>query len=148
MKCPFCGKVDSHVLESRIVEEGQAVRRRRKCLSCEKRFTTYEKVKNGFLWVIKRNGRRELFEKDKIKRGVLRAVEKRPVGEERVEELVNQVERTLLRRQKEEVDSEVIGREVLKRLRRLDQVDWLRFAIFYLKFENISDFLKAISGKV
>ena len=144
MKCPFCGKINCQVLESRVVEEGQAVRRRRKCLSCDKRFTTYEKVKNGFLWVVKRNGRREIFEKDKIKRGVLRAIEKIPVDQEKIDELVDQVERAVLRRQKEEVSSEVIGREILKRLKRIDKVAWLRFASVYLKFNDLEDFKKAI----
>src|SRR3990172_1842328 len=121
MKCPFCGRVNSQVLESRIVEEGVAIRRRRKCLSCSKRFTTYEKVKNGFLWVIKRDGRREPFEKDKVRRGVLRAVEKRPVSQEEIEELIEAVERGMLKRQREEVSSELIGKEVLKRLKKLDK---------------------------
>lgn len=144
MKCPFCGKVNSQVLESRIVEEGQAVRRRRKCLSCDKRFTTYEKVKNGFLWVVKRDGRREPFERDKIKRGVTRATEKRPVSSDKVEELISRVERAMLRQEKEAVSSETIGREVLKRLKNVDEVAWLRFASVYLKFENLADFKKAI----
>jgi transcriptional repressor NrdR len=144
MKCPFCGRVNSHVLESRVVEEGVAIRRRRKCLSCDKRFTTYEKVKNGFLWVIKRDGRRELFEKDKVRRGVLRAVEKRPVSQAEIEELIEGVERVMLKRQREEVSSELIGKEVLKRLKKLDKVAWLRFASVYLKFGDLADFEKAM----
>ena len=144
MKCPFCGRVNSQVLESRIVEEGVAIRRRRKCLSCSKRFTTYEKVKNGFLWVIKRDGRREPFEKDKVRRGVLRAVEKRPVSQEEIEELIEAVERVMLKRQREEVSSELIGKEVLKRLKKLDKVAWLRFASVYLKFGDLADFEKAM----
>jgi len=145
MKCPFCGRDSTQVLESRVVEE--AIRRRRKCLSCNKRFTTYEKVKNEFLWVIKRDGRREPFEKDKIRRGVMRAFEKRPVNQEKIDELINQVERAMLRRPKEEISAEIIGKEVLKRLKRMDKVAWLRFASVYLKFEDLADFRKAISGK-
>jgi transcriptional repressor NrdR len=147
MKCPFCGKDDSQVLESRNVENGQAIRRRRKCNHCQKRFTTYERVKENFLWVIKKDGRRESFDKEKVKRGILRAIEKRPVSLELVDDIVDQVEREILRLEKEEVLTKVIGNAVLKRLNKIDKVAWLRFASVYLEFEDLKDFEKAIDKR-
>lgn len=132
------------MLESRAVDEGESVRRRRQCERCKKRFTTYERVKNNVLWVVKKNGTREPFEVEKVKRGVLRAVEKRPVSIDQVNKLLDQVEREMLRKQTEEVVSKQIGNAVLKRLKKLDQVSWLRFASVYLEFEDVKDFTMAI----
>lgn len=143
MKCPFCGSADTSVLESRTVDEG-GIRRRRECAGCSKRFTTIEKVKGNFLWVIKKDGRREPFEKEKIKQGILRAVLKRPVLMNQVEEVVEDVEREMLRRDEAEIPTKVIGNAILKRLKKLDKVAWLRFASVYLEFTDLSDFKKAI----
>lgn len=144
MKCPFCGCSDTQVLESRVVEGGDSIRRRRECMKCKKRFTTYERVRNAVLWVIKKDGRREPFDREKVKRGILRAIEKRPVSLDKVQELVDQVEREMLRGEKEEVSSKVIGRAVMKRLKKLDKVAWLRFASVYFEFEDLEDFGRAI----
>lgn len=144
MKCPFCESTDSSVLESRMVEEGNAIRRRRECAKCGKRFTTFEKVKGSFLWVIKKDGRREPFDKEKIKRGILRAVLKRPVSMSQVDEAVEDIEREMLRKEEAEVGSRIIGNAILKRLKKLDKVAWLRFASVYLDFTDLSDFEKAI----
>ena len=144
MRCPFCAGEDSQVLESRTVEEGSAIRRRRECGKCEKRFTTFEKVRETVLWVIKKSGRREPFEREKVKRGILRAIEKRPVSLELVDEVVDEVEREMLRKGTEEVPSKVIGNAVVKRLKKIDKVAWLRFASVYLEFEEVRDFEKAI----
>jgi transcriptional repressor NrdR len=144
MRCPFCAKQDTQVLESRSVEQGNAIRRRRECIKCKKRFTTYEKVKGTALWVIKKDGKREAFVREKVKRGVLRAIEKRPVSLDVVNDIVDQVEREMLRREKEEVKSQTIGKSVLKRLKKIDKVAWLRFASVYLEFEDFKDFEKAI----
>jgi transcriptional repressor NrdR len=144
MRCPFCTAKDTQVLESRSVDEGRSIRRRRECGKCKKRFTTYEKVGGTALWVIKKDGRREAFDKEKVKRGVLRAVEKRPVSMDLVNDLVDCVEREMLRKEKEEVSSKAIGISVLKRLRRVDKVAWLRFASVYMQFEDFDDFVKAI----
>jgi transcriptional repressor NrdR len=146
MKCPFCANTDTQVLESRIVEDGQSVRRRRECSKCGKRFTTYERVKGTVLWVIKKDGRREPFDREKVKRGVLRAVEKRPISMDLVTDVVDRVEREMLRKQKEEVSSKAIGRALMKRLKRIDKVAWLRFASVYLEFEDMEDFAKAIKN--
>lgn len=144
MKCPFCGSDESNVLESRVVEEGSAIRRRRGCAKCGKRFTTFEKVKGNVLWVIKKDGKREPFEKEKIKKGILRAIEKRPVSLELIDEVVDEVERECLREEKQEIPSRLIGNAVLKRLKKIDKVAWLRFASVYLEFEDLEDFEKAI----
>ena len=147
MKCPFCGSDQTQVLESRAVEDASAIRRRRRCSKCSKRFTTYEKVRGAALWVIKKDGRREPFEKEKVRGGILRAIEKRPISLGEVNEIVSQVEREMLRKEKEEVDSREIGNAVLKRLKKIDKVAWLRFASVYSEFENLKDFKKAVSKK-
>lgn len=144
MRCPFCTAINSQVLESRTVDEGRSLRRRRECLKCKKRFTTYEKVGGSALWVVKKDGRREPFDREKIKRGILRAVEKRPLSMDFVNDLVERVEREMLREEKEEVSSKAIGKSILKRLKRVDKVAWLRFASVYLQFEDLEDFAKAI----
>jgi transcriptional repressor NrdR len=144
MKCPFCNSSDTQVLESRSIDEGKGVRRRRECEKCEKRFTTYEAVKGTAIWVIKKDGRREPFDKEKVKRGVLRAIEKRPVSLELVDEVLEMVEQEMRKKEKEEVSSKAIGREVLKRLKKIDRVAWLRFASVYLEFDDLEDFEKAI----
>ncbi len=144
MKCPFCGAADTSVLESRTVEEGSSIRRRRECGKCKKRFTTLEAVKKSFLWVIKKDGSREVFEKEKVKRGILRAIEKRPVSLELVDDIVDQVEMEMLRSDKQEIPTRVVGNAVLKRLKKIDKVAWLRFASVYLEFTDLSDFEKLI----
>lgn len=126
------------------MEEGGAVRRRRECDKCSKRFTTYEKARDSVIWVIKKGGRREPFDKEKIKRGILRAIEKRPVSLELVDEILSQVEREMLRKRKEDVSSKVIGNAVIRRLKKIDRVAWLRFASVYLEFEDFEDFEEAI----
>ena len=145
MKCPFCAGTRLQVLESRVVEEGRAIRRRRECKKCGNRFTTFEKVRETVLWVIKKSGRREPFDREKIKRGILKAIEKRPVSLELVNEVVDEIEREMLRKGQEEILSKVIGDAVLKRLRKIDKVAWLRFASVYLEFADVTDFEKAIS---
>lgn len=144
MKCPFCANVNSQVLESRSVEDGKSIRRRRECLKCDKRFTTYERVGGNALWVIKKDGRREPFDREKLKRGIFRAIEKRPISMDLVNDLVEKIEREMLKKQNEEVSSSAVGRSVLKRLRKIDKVAWLRFASVYMEFEDLEDFAKAI----
>jgi len=147
MKCPFCASTDSDVLESRVIEEGAAIRRRRECAKCQKRTTTIEKVRGSVLWVIKKDGRRELFDREKVKRGILRAIEKRSVSLDLVEEAVNDVEREMLRQEKEEIPTRLIGNAVLKRLKKIDKVAWLRFASVYFEFEDLGDFEKLLEKK-
>lgn len=144
MKCPFCGHSETAVLESRISEDGNSFRRRRECEKCKKRFTTYERVEGPSLLVIKKDGRRESFDREKLKRGILKACEKRPVSLDLIEEVVGEVERELLRKDTVEIPSKVIGSAVLKRLKKIDKVAWLRFASVYLEFADLADFEKAI----
>ena len=144
MKCPFCAHTDTQVLESRVAGEGGQIRRRRKCTKCEKRFTTYEKVRGSVLWVAKKDGTREPFDRDKVRRGILRAIEKRPISIDLVDEIVDQVEREMLAKESEEISSNKIGKAILKRLKKLDRVAWLRFASVYLEFDDLKDFSKAI----
>jgi transcriptional repressor NrdR len=147
MKCPFCGYIDSQVLESRNVDDGVSIRRRRECSKCGKRFTTFEKVKSTVLWVIKKDGKREPFDREKIKRGILRAIQKRPVSLDLVEEIVDEVEREMLRQEEQEIPSKKIGNAILRKLKKVDKVAWLRFASVYLEFEDLGDFEKAIESK-
>lgn len=148
MNCPFCNTSETQVLESRVVGDGQSIRRRRKCVKCKKRFTTHEEIKKNILWIIKKNGTREPFDKEKVKRGILRSIEKRPVSLELVDEIVSEVERELLKAMKEELPSKLVGNAVLKRLKKVDKVAWLRFASVYLEFEDLSDFEKLIEKTV
>lgn len=144
MKCPFCAGTRLQVLESRVVEGGGAIRRRRECRKCGNRFTTFEKVRDTVLWVIKKSGRREPFDREKIKRGILRAIQKRPVSLDQVNLMVDEIERELLRKGQEEIPSRAIGNAVLKRLKKIDKVAWLRFASVYLEFTDVTDFEKTI----
>jgi len=144
MKCPFCNAAETSVLESRTVENGDGIRRRRECAHCGKRFTTIEEVKKSFLWVIKKDGRREVFDKEKVKRGILRAIQKRPVSVNTVDEIVNSVEKEMMRAEKQEIPTKAVGNAILKRLKKVDKVAWLRFASVYLEFTDLTDFEKAI----
>ena len=144
MKCPFCGKVNSSVLESRDIDEGGGIRRRRECESCKKRFTTIEKIRGSVLLIVKKDGRREPFDREKVRRGILRSIQKRPIALETVDSIVDEIERELLRQEKEEIPSKLVGNAILKRLKKLDKVAWLRFASVYFEFEDLSDFEKLI----
>jgi transcriptional repressor NrdR len=131
-----------------VIEEGQGLRRRRECSKCSKRFTTQETIKSTVLWVIKRDGKREPFDKEKVKRGILRSIDKRPVSIDLVNEVADEVEREMLKAEKEEVASKVIGNAILKRLKKIDKVAWLRFASVYLQFEDLTDFEKVINKNI
>ena len=135
MKCPFCGEADSRVIDTR--EVGDGIRRRRECQVCAQRFTTYERVAQVNLLVVKRDGRREPFDRDKLFEGVLRACAKRPVASEQLEELVNKVESSLYKLGKTEVPSRTIGEMVMERLRDLDGVAYVRFASVYRSFADL-----------
>jgi transcriptional repressor NrdR len=139
MRCPWCGESRDRVVDSREVERGAAVRRRRSCLACSRRFTTFERFDESVLWVVKRSGQREPFSRDKVVRGVLAATKNRPVARDAIEELAEHVE-THLRAAGPEVSSEQVGVTVLDRLRELDDVAYLRFASVYKGFEEVGDF--------
>ncbi|MFH1825909.1 MAG: transcriptional regulator NrdR [bacterium] len=144
MKCPFCDNLEHKVLESREAEEGTAIRRRRECDSCRGRFTSYERVEEKPLMVIKRDGRREQFARDKIIAGIVRASEKRPVSIEMVEEIVNEIEKEVHREGGREVTSAKIGELVMDKLQEIDKIAFVRFASVYRKFEHPEEFIKEV----
>ena len=146
MLCLFCNNKDTEVIETRVSENGSVIRRRRQCLKCKKRFTTYEKIGKGDLYVIKKDKRRERFSREKLEMGVNRAFEKRPVKKEDIEKMVNEVEEQLMRRGKKEVSSSAIGELVMKKIKRLDNVAYIRFASVYRNFKDIHDFKKELKG--
>lgn len=145
MTCPYCDHHDSRVIESRTTEEGKAIRRRRECLACGARFTTYERVESLLLVVVKRDGRREPFDRDKLLRGLVKACEKRPVAAAELEALVDRVETSLRNRLEPEVPSRLVGDLVLEQLKGLDEVAYIRFASVYRQFQSVREFLDELN---
>ena len=146
MRCPFCKRDDSKVLDSRESAEGTVTRRRRECLGCHKRFTTYERVEELMPLVVKKDGRREPYDREKLISGLQKAVEKRPVSMDQLEALVAEVEARVLERGEKEVPSSLLGEEVMRRLRALDQVAYVRFASVYRSFRDIEEFMDELKG--
>lgn len=144
MKCPFCLHTETKVVDSRETTDLAATRRRRECLDCEKRFTTYEQLDTVDLAVVKKDGRREAFSKDKLMRGMLKACEKRPIGREKVEASVAAIEAQLRKSDRAEVSSRKVGELVMEQLKKLDHVAYVRFASVYRSFRDISQFEKEI----
>ena len=145
MKCPFCGFADSKVIDSRPAEDGTTIRRRRECLDCQKRFTTYEIVERMPLVVIKRDGSRQSFDKIKIINGLIRACEKRPVSMAQIEGVADEVEQELRGRLESEVQSEKVGEMVMERLKGLDEIAYVRFASVYRSFKDIETFMEELA---
>jgi len=145
MKCPFCSFQEDKVIDSRPTVEGSAIRRRRECLQCNKRFTTYEKVESIPLMVIKKDGTREIFSKTKVLNGLLRACEKRPISLGDLESLIDEIEGMVFNAPKRELKTEKIGNRVMERLRELDEVAYVRFASVYKQFKDIETFMKELS---
>ena len=148
MNCPFCNTPDTKVIDSRPTEEGQAIRRRRECEACGKRFTTYEKVEEVLFMVVKRDGTREQFDRAKILNGIIRACQKRPVSLEQMEAIVVDIERSLSSQMEKEVSTEFIGNAVMEHLKNLDQVAYVRFASVYRKFTDVETFVSEIEKLV
>jgi transcriptional repressor NrdR len=144
MKCPFCGTLDSQVIDSRVNESGDSVRRRRRCIGCNKRFTTYEMADVRYPQIVKQNGKREDFSNDKIRSSFLRALHKRPVSAELVDEAVNRINQKLLAQGEREIQSLRVGEMVMEELRRLDKVAYIRFASVYRSFQDVDDFRDVI----
>ncbi len=141
MRCPFCKKTENKVIDSRLSHEGHVIRRRRECLDCSRRFTTYERVEEMMPLVVKKDGRREAFDREKVLLGLTKAVEKRPVSVEQVEQLATEIERKLQEMGEKEVASTVIGQIVMERLPQLDEVAYVRFASVYRSFRDIAEFM-------
>ena len=144
MKCPYCENLDTKVIDSRPTEEGHAIRRRRGCEKCGKRFTTYEKVEETIIMIIKKDGRREAFDRNKIMSGIIKACEKRPVAVADMERVVNEIERGLNNMMEKEIDSNFIGELVMDKLKELDEVAYVRFASVYRQFTDVNTFIKEI----
>lgn len=144
MKCPYCGHKDDKVLDSRSIREGEGVRRRRECLACGRRFTTYEEIEEMRLVVVKKDERREPFDRSKVLKGMLTACEKRPVSVAQLESAADEIERALYNRGDKEVRSAEIGDMVIEKLRRLDQVAYVRFASVYRQFEDVTQFKELV----
>jgi transcriptional repressor NrdR len=144
MKCPYCGHEEDKVVDSRSSKEGRAVRRRRECLACQKRYTTYEYVEQVPLMVVKRDGKREPFDRQKLLLGVVTACKKRPITTEMIEGLVDDIERELEGLELKEVNSIELGEKVMNKLQDLDQVAYVRFASVYRKFKDTKEFLREI----
>ena len=144
MHCPFCGAIDTKVIDSRLVSEGNQVRRRRECITCEERFTTYETAELVMQRIIKQDGIREPFNEDKLLAGLHKALEKRPVSIERVEEALNRIKANLRATGEREIQSRAVGEEVMKELRGLDEVAFVRFASVYRSFKDLNEFRQEI----
>jgi transcriptional repressor NrdR len=146
MRCPFCSHTDGKVIDSRASKEGESIRRRRECLSCGRRFTTYERIEEVAQMVIKKDGRRETFDRWKIKSGILKAIEKRPVGLEQVDTIIDEIERVLFNTTEHEVSTVDIGEAVMNKLKQFDEVAYVRFASVYRQFKDLSEFMSELEG--
>lgn len=144
MKCPYCGNKNNKVVDSRESLEGASVRRRRECIKCKRRFTTYEHVEEMPLMIIKKDGRREPYDRKKISSGLIKAFEKRPISMEKIEEIVENIERQVMRKFDKEVPSQAIGELVMEKLAKLDEIAYVRFASVYRQFKDVSQFMKEL----
>ncbi len=147
MKCPFCSYADTKVIDSRLSREGDIIRRRRECDQCLKRFTTYERVEEILPLVIKKDGRREPFDRQKIEAGLLKACEKRPISVDTIQKIVSKIETEMMEKGEKEVPSSMIGERIMEELKGLDDVAYVRFASVYRSFKDIGEFVDLIKNK-
>lgn len=141
MRCPYCAHLQDRVIDSRAANENRSVRRRRECLKCRRRFTTYESIEEISMMVVKRDGRRESFDRNKVISGILKACEKRPVSLQQVEDLVDRVERELQKKYEKEIPVQAVGELVMEKIHKLDEVAYVRFASVYRSFKDINQFM-------
>jgi transcriptional repressor NrdR len=144
VKCPFCAEVENKVIDSRLSNQGAVIRRRRECLGCQRRFTTYERVEEILPMVVKKDGRREAFDRQKVLDGLKLACQKRPVGADQLEAVVDGIERRLQEMGEKEIPSSVIGEAVMRELARLDEVAYVRFASVYRSFKDLGEFMSEL----
>ncbi len=144
MRCVFCGSRDTEVIETRVLEDGEAIRRRRRCLKCGRRFTTYERVETFPILVIKRDGRRERFDREKLRMGILKATEKTTVSAQEVEDLVGKIEREIKQGAEAEIESKKIGEMVARELKKINKIAYIRFASVFKRFVDLEDLQKEI----
>jgi len=145
MKCPFCGHTEDRVVDSRVGRDGEFIRRRRECLKCHRRYTTYEYIEDVLPHVVKRDGRREPFDRQKLRGSILKACEKRSVGVQKVDDVVADIEQKLHERAEKEISSVELGEVVMDNLKRLDQVAYVRFASVYRQFQDVSQFSDTVN---
>ncbi len=148
MKCPFCADFDNKVIDSRDSKEGQVIRRRRECLHCGRRFTTYERVEEILPQVVKKDGRREAYDRAKVLAGLQHATRKRPVSAEQIEQIVESVEQKLIEMGEKEVPSSVIGEELMRQLQAIDEVAYVRFASVYRSFKDLGEFMSELKDLI
>ena len=146
MKCPSCNYHETKVIDSRLNTDGTAIRRRRECIQCEKRFTTYEYVEQVPLMVVKRDGRRQPFDRKKIIHGLMKACEKRPVSIDKMEEITGEIERAIQKKYEREINSKDVGELVMEKLAALDEVAYVRFASVYRQFRDVNQFMDELKG--
>ena len=144
MRCPYCNHPETKVIDKRNNDAGDVIRRRRECLKCKKRFTTYERVEDLNLIVIKKDKRRERFDRNKLLNGILKACEKRPIPIEKIEKMVDEIESELRKQKETEIPSKLIGKLVMEKLKKLDKVAYIRFASVYREFKDVGEFVKEV----
>ena len=146
MKCPFCGEIDNKVIDSRVSKDGSVIRRRRECLLCTRRFTTYEHIEEIPIMIIKKDGRREVFNREKVRSGIKKACEKRNISMNLIEEQVDEIERDLRETGEKEIASSVIGEKIMATLHDLDDIAYVRFASVYREFKDVNDFVSELKS--
>jgi transcriptional repressor NrdR len=146
MKCPFCGEIDNKVIDSRLSKDGNVIRRRRECLVCTRRFTTYEQIEEIPIMIIKKDGRREVFYREKLRSGIQRACEKRNISMNVIEEFIDELERDLRETGEKEIPSHMLGEKVMAMLHELDDVAYVRFASVYREFKDVNDFVSELKN--
>lgn len=146
MKCPFCDELEDKVVDSRMAKEGEVIRRRRECLGCKRRYTTYERVEEILPVVVKKDGRRESFDRNKILSGLKKACEKRPISTSTIEVVTDRIEKRIQEMGESEIESRIVGEEVMKELHQLDQVAYVRFASVYREFKDIDQFMDELKS--
>lgn len=146
MKCPYCGEIDNKVIDSRLGKDGNVIRRRRECLECSRRFTTYEHIEEIPIMLIKKDGRREVFSRDKIRSGIKKACEKRNISMNIIEDFIDDLERDLRETGKKEIPSTDLGEKIMLKLHEMDDVAYVRFASVYREFKDVNDFVSELKG--
>ena len=146
MKCPYCGEIDNKVIDSRLGKEGNVIRRRRECLECSRRFTTYEHIEEIPIMIIKKDGRREVFSRDKIRSGIKKACEKRNISMNIIEDFIDDLERDLRETGKKEIPSTDLGEKIMAKHHEMDDVAYVRFASVYREFKDVNDFVSELKG--
>ena len=144
MKCPFCADMDNKVIDSRLSKDGNVIRRRRECIACERRFTTYEHIEEIPVMIVKKDGRREIFSRNKVRTGLQKACEKRDISINVIEELIDNLERDLRETGEKEISSRIIGEKIMNSLHKLDDIAYVRFASVYREFKDVNDFMEEL----